>query len=358
MTAADDLGEREQLAIRPASKALRLAHAVAEGAVYGAAYAAPNYFASASEPVDAEAVWTFFTRRQNPLIQAFVDHWPPPFVRPAVMARFLDQSHAAGIEYHYDVSNAFYELFLDREFMFYTCADFHAPTDTIEQAQRHKADYILGLLEPKAGERIIELGCGWGSMLKHVFAATGDRDSISGLTLSRDQVAYIREKLGFTVELADFITHDYGAGTYDKIYSIGGLEHVRPESVLPLFTRLHAALKPGGRLVLHFFSLNGTDRLPTCMIGAQAFFPGSLLSLHSDHRANAERAGFRITHDSEHDYRPTLRAWFDRLVENRAKAEALVGVQVVNKYLAYLASSWNFFDLRKSTLHRLVLMKD
>lgn len=318
----------------------------------------PTYFATSPNRVDPESVWNFATCERTIPIQAFIDHWPPAPMRRRIMDRFLSQSHAEGIEYHYDVSNDFYALFLDRDYMFYTCADFHAPTDTIEQAQRQKADYIMALLDPKPGERIIELGCGWGAMLKHIATAIGDGSNLSGLTLSRDQVDYIRSRLGFSVELADLVTHDYGTATYDKIYAIGALEHVRPDSILPLFQRLHAALKPGGRMVQHFFSLNGTDSVPTSMIAAQAYFPGSILSLHGDIRAKAERAGFRITHDSEHDYRPTLRAWFDRLVENRDKAEAIVGVQVVNKYLVYFASSWRFFDLRQATLHRLVLMKD
>ena len=121
--------------------------------------------------------------------------------------------------------------------------------------------------------------------------------------------------------------------------------------------KLHTALKPGGRLVQHFFSLNGTDPLPTSMIGAQQFFPGSILSLHADHLTWAQEAGFVLTHDSEHDYCPTLRSWFERLVAHRDKAVELVGLQTTNKYLAYLASSWNFFDRKKSTLHRLVLEK-
>ena len=92
------------------------------------------------------------------------------------MARWLNQSHAKGIEYHYDVSNEFYKLFLDRDFMFYSCADFASDQDSLETAQRRKADHLLSLIAPVAGERILELGCGWGSMLRHIHEATGDKD--------------------------------------------------------------------------------------------------------------------------------------------------------------------------------------
>ncbi|MFX5603078.1 class I SAM-dependent methyltransferase, partial [Acinetobacter baumannii] len=77
-------------------------------------------------------------------------------------------------EYHYDLSNDFYRLFLDKTFMFYSCADFNSPGDSLEQAQLNKANHLLSLIDPKPGEAILELGCGWGSMLRHIHAHTGD----------------------------------------------------------------------------------------------------------------------------------------------------------------------------------------
>jgi len=349
---------REQLRLPTASWPARAAQGIGETLGYGIGYALPFYFARSAKPVDPEPLWRLITTRQPALIQSLIDAWPPAARRERILRRFLEPSHAEGIEYHYDVSNDFYALFLDRRFMFYTCADFNAPGETIEDAQLNKANHILSLLDPKPGERIIELGCGWGSMMKHIHAHTGDAENLSGLTLSRDQLAYVRGRLGLNAELGDFITRDYGSETYDKIYSIGSFEHIKPDEVLPLYKRLHAALKPGGRAVFHFFSLNGDDRWPAAMVAAQAYFPGSTLSLHADHLRWAQEAGFRLVHDSQHDYRPTLRAWFDRLAENRDKAHALVGVPVTNKYLVFFAASWTLFDLGKATLHRLVLMKD
>ncbi|MBV9241668.1 MAG: class I SAM-dependent methyltransferase, partial [Acidobacteria bacterium] len=254
----------------------------------------------------------------------------------------IHQAHARGIEYHYDLSNDFYKLFLDRRFMFYSCADFDLPSDTLEQAQLNKANHLLSLIAPKAGEKILELGCGWGSMLQHIHSQTGDKESLSGYTLSKEQKGYIDQNFGFNILLDDFITADLGDARYDKIYSIGAMEHVRPNEILPLLRRVHRSLKPGGRLVQHFFSLNGTDPMPTSMVSAQLFFPGSLLSLHSHHLQAATETGFRLTHDSEHDYRPTLRTWFDRLVAMTDEAVDLVGVETTNKYFAFFAQSWAF----------------
>lgn len=357
MTSVDGAVSRQQLGLPARSWPVRAGLLAGETLAYGIGYALPFYYARSTRPVDPEPLWRFVTRRQPALVQALIDAWPPAPLRPAILKRFLDQSHAKGIEYHYDVSNEFYALFLDRRFMFYSCADFNAPGETIEDAQLNKANHILSLIDPKPGERIIELGCGWGSMMKHIHAATGDADNLSGLTLSHDQLAYVTGTLGLKAELADFITRDHGVETYDKIYSIGSFEHIRPPDILPLYRRLHAALRPGGRAVFHFFSLNGTDRIPVAMLGGQAYFPGSTLSLHTDHLDWARQAGFRLVHDSSHDYRPTLRAWFERLAENRDRAHDLVGVQVVNKYLFFFASAWTMFDLGVTTLHRLVFEK-
>lgn len=336
----------------------RVVRAAIDGVVLGPPPAAVNWFADSRRPVDAEQVWQFFTRPQPWLIDRFIDIYPPPWQRRAVIRRVMAQSHAAGIAYHYDVSNDFYRLFLDTRFMFYTCADFQSPADTLEQAQLNKANHLLSLIDPKPGERILEFGCGWGSMLRHIHAHTGDKDNLFGYTLSKEQARHIAENFGFNVFLEDFTTADLGQARYDKIYSIGAWEHIRPDEILPLLRKLHAALKPGGRLVQHFFDLNGTDPLPTSMVGAQQFFPGSTLALHADQLRWAKAAGFRLVHDSEHDYRPTLRAWFDNLVRNREEAHGIVGVQVTNKYLAFFATSWAFFNRGKATLHRLVLMKD
>lgn len=336
----------------------RLARAATDGVKFGLPTAAINYFCSSPKIVDPEFMWDFFCRRRNPILQRFVRNYPPAPARRKIIMNMMDRTHASGIEYHYDVSNEFYRLFLDRKFMFYSCADFLHANDTLEQAQLNKANHLLSLIDPQPGEKILELGCGWGSMLRHIHSTTGDKHNLYGYTLSKEQKAYIEQNFGFNVVHEDFTTADLGENRYDKIYSIGALEHIRPEGIEPLLRSIHRALKPGGRLVQHFFSLNGTDPLPISMISAQLSFPGSRLSLHSHHLTCAANAGFRLVQDTLHDYRPTLRAWFDRLTEEREKAIELVGVRMTNKYLAFFASSWAFFDLEMATLHRLVLVKD
>ena len=218
----------------------------------------------------------------------------------------MRQDHRLGIEEHYDVSNEFYKLFLDKKFMFYSCADFHQPNDTIEQAQTHKANFLLKLIDPHPGEKILELGCGWGSMLRHISEATGDRANLLGYTLSRQQVTFVEQELGLPVELRNFITCDYPPHGFDKIYSIGAWEHVRHADLDGLLAKLFAAIKPGGRLVQHFFCPL-TEEIQTPILAAQLFFPGSFQPAYPTQLRAFERAGFRVTHQSIHDYRPTLR---------------------------------------------------
>ena len=118
---------------------------------HGMAYAALRFYMSSPTPLDPKFTWQYFTRKQAPFIQSLIDAYPFPFQRPLLMARLLNQSHAKGIEYHYDVSNEFYKLFLDRDFMFYSCADFASGQDSLETAQRRKADHLLSLIAPVAG---------------------------------------------------------------------------------------------------------------------------------------------------------------------------------------------------------------
>ncbi len=121
-----------------------------------------------------------------------------------------------GIESHYDVSNDFYRLWLDKKYLFYSCAKFDSPDESLEEAQSNKADYLRRLLDPRAGEKILDLGCGWGGMMKAVYSTTGDKDNLLGISLSPAQVSFVRDKLGFRCEYGNFIRKKYQAGSVDK----------------------------------------------------------------------------------------------------------------------------------------------
>jgi cyclopropane-fatty-acyl-phospholipid synthase len=255
------------------------------------------------------------------------------------------------------VSNDFYRLFLDRDYMFYTCADFLSDQDTIETAQHHKADFILNLIDPKPRERILDLGCGWGSMMQRVYEKTEDRDNLYGYTLSVEQKRYIDQVHGFKVEIKDVVTTDYGTETWDKIYSVGCIEHVPKADLLPLNQKLAKAIKPTGYLVHHFFCQMTSAPPAKMLVCGGEIFPGAELATWQQHVETFEAAGLRVAHHSVHDYRPTLRAWYDRLVEHREAAIRLVGVRTYNRYLCYLAEAWRIFNDRDLLLMRFVLTR-
>ena len=328
-----------------------------EALTYGPAYGWLNYLIRSPRPLDSDTIWGNLTAPLPPAADWVRTNWPLRPFRKMLLGAKMKQDHVLGIADHYDVSNDFYELFLDKKYMFYTCADFHHPDETIEEAQQHKADHILGLIDPKPGQKILELGCGWGPMLKRIHQHTGDKENLNGLTLSKEQVAYNDQHNGFHVEFGNFITRDYEPESYDTIYSIGAWEHVRPDEIAPLSKKLYAALKPGGKLVKHFFC-RVPDPLFATAICSQIYFPGSIGSPYRAQIKAFEGAGFRITHRSIHDYRPTLRAWFDRLVENRDRALELVDVKTYNRQLTFFPVSWRYFDDGLGMLVRWVLEKE
>jgi cyclopropane-fatty-acyl-phospholipid synthase len=347
------VGQRADGAIRT-PRAGRIGRAVGDVVRYGASYAAVNLITSSPRTLDPETIWRLFTRPRP----GFIDAYPLSATRRRLIERALQVSHARGIEYHYDVSNDFYRLFLDEKYMLYSCADFVDPGDTLEVAQERKVNFIVDLLDPKPHENILEIGCGWGGMLNAVSERTGGQAKLVGYTLSQEQARYVRETSGHEVRLQNFLAADLGHERFDAIYGVAALEHVKPTELGPLYAKFYAALKPGGRMVQHYFSLDGNDPWPASMVTAQLFFPGSNLSTQSHHRACLDAAGFRLEKASRHDYRPTLRAWFDRLVQNRARAVELVGQETTQKYLAFFAASWDFFNRKEATLHRLRLIKD
>jgi cyclopropane-fatty-acyl-phospholipid synthase len=330
---------------------------VAEAIPYGVSYAWLNYHIRSPEPLDEEAIWQEIAAPLPPTIQFVRDHWPLRPLRWALLHAKMKQDHVLGISEHYDVSNEFYKLFLDKKYMFYTCADFlRGGDETIEEAQQNKADFILRLIDPKPGEKILELGCGWGAMLKRIYEHTGDKENLYGLTLSKEQVAYNDQYNGFNVKFDNFITRQYEPNSYDAIYSIGAWEHVRPKEIVPLSKKLYDAVKPGGRVVHHFFCRVPPHLFATAVC-SQIYFPGSIGSTYHQNLRAFEGAGFRVEHRSIHDYRPTLRAWFDNLVANRERALQLVDVQTYNRYVTFFPVSWRYFNDGYGMLIRWVLRK-
>jgi cyclopropane-fatty-acyl-phospholipid synthase len=331
---------------------------IPETILFGISYAQFFFWSRAPRPLNPSDLWQHLTQPAAAWLTYLQRHYPPAPIRQLyakLYVRFKDR--IAGISKHYDLSNQFYQLFLDRRYMFYTCADFLDRTDTLEEAQNNKANFLMHLIDPQPGERILELGCGWGAMLKKIYETTGDRENLYGYTLATEQKRFIDETYGFHAEFKDFITTDYAPDAWDKIYSIGGMEHVPQADLLPLAQKLAIAIKPTGRIVHHFFSQTSAVPASRLLAGGADVFPGLELSSWQQHLDVFEAAGLRVVHHSVHDYRPTLEAWFQRLAQDSEAAIQLVGVYNYNKYLCYLAEAWRLFHDRDLTLMRFVLQR-
>jgi cyclopropane-fatty-acyl-phospholipid synthase len=321
----------------------------------GPLYAIANYRIHSPVPLAPAENWQFWTEPKPSVAEWFAKAYPPEPIRKLYLDSMLARDHASGIEAHYDISNDFYALFLDTKYRFYTCAEFQSHQETLEEAQGNKAAYLRSLLNLHGNEKVLDLGCGWGAMLRFL-QDTGHRGELTGFTLSREQLTYAQNRLGLNVSLTNFITAPFENAPYDRILSIGALEHVRPSELERLYKKIYDALAPGGLAVHQFFSLE-REPYPASMVMVQLFFPGSLLAMHPIHMEAAQRVGFTITHDSVHDYKPTLRAWYERLVENQAQALELVGLEIYNRYMTFFPISWLFFHQKEAELHRVVMAK-
>jgi cyclopropane-fatty-acyl-phospholipid synthase len=258
-----------------------------------------------------------------------------------------ERTNRANVAYHYDVSNEFYALFLDPE-MVYTCAYFTEDHDDIARAQRDKIDMICRKLRLKPGERLLDIGCGWGALVCH--AAQHYGVEAHGVTLAAEQLAFAQEKVK-RLGLEDRVTFhfkDYALmeGQYDKISSIGMFEQVGLRNHAAYFATVNRLLRPRGLYLHHTIARRAkkSERRFARMTSeyralVRYIFPGGELDHLGMSIANLERAGFEI-HDVEgwrEHYQRTTRLWWERLLARRAEAEALVGPAKVRMWLLYLA---------------------
>jgi cyclopropane-fatty-acyl-phospholipid synthase len=252
------------------------------------------------------------------------------------------------IEYHYDVSNEFYSLLLDRN-MVYTCAYFKDEADDLERAQEQKLDHVLTKLRVKPGERLLDIGCGWGALAFRAAEKFGAR--AVGVTLSRNQYEYAQEKIREKgiADRCEVRLQDYRdireLGSFDKIAGIGVIEHVGRQNMQRYFALVASLLKDGGLMLNHGISSANPDsravgRGVGDFIGKYVFPNGELAHISLVLR-EMQAAGLEPldTESLRRHYARTTAMWAERLESNRSHARALAGERRLRIWLVYLAGS-------------------
>ncbi len=276
---------------------------------------------------------------------------PPPRPRSELRPsgrRHSKERDARAVRHHYDVSNEFFELFLG-ETMVYSCAIFSRGATTLKEAQEEKLETVARKLELKDGDRVLDVGCGWGGF--PLWAATRHGASVVGITLSAPQAEKARQRaeeagVADRVEIRVMDYRDLAGERFDAIASIGMVEHVGASQIDVYAQTLARMLKPGGRLLNH-----GITRLRHTDAEAGAFserfvFPDAAPLHLSRNLLALERAGF-VTHHVEDfaaDYAETLRHWAKNLDDNLDEAIRLAGEERVRVWRLYLRAARNGFE--------------
>ena len=292
---------------------------------------------------------------------------PPPIEarlsRLSLGGRHSKERDAAAIEHHYDVGNDFYSLVLGPA-MTYSCARFVKDGTTLEEAQAAKHELVcrkLGLAE-RPGARLLDVGCGWGSMAIH--AARHHGAEVVGVTLSAAQAELARERVA-AAGLADRVEirlQDYrelGGERFDAISSIGMFEHVGSERMDEYFSTLYGLLEEKGRLLNHAISkVGGSKMRGRRFINRYVFPDGELIDVADVVRA-MEVHGFEVrdVESLREHYAKTLRCWVANLDASFEQAAALTSPERARVWRLYMAGSANGFEENSIAIHQVLGVK-
>jgi cyclopropane-fatty-acyl-phospholipid synthase len=274
---------------------------------------------------------------------------------------------AHAIERHYDVSNDFYRLWLD-DAMVYSCAYFPTQTESLAAAQSAKLDHILGKLMLKPGERLLDIGCGWGALAIRAAQKYGAR--VLGVTLSKNQHALACERVAqagladkVEIRLQDYRDINPGDGQFDKITSIGMFEHVGLNHLEAYFARINDLLKDGGLVLNHGITSTdpGSGATP---LGAASFiekyvFPNGELPHISLALKDMQSAGLEAL-DVEclrRHYARTLACWSDNYERQQEAIRALVSETTYRVWRIYLAGCAHAFSQNWVSIYQVLACK-
>jgi cyclopropane-fatty-acyl-phospholipid synthase len=262
------------------------------------------------------------------------------------------------VRHHYDLPPEFFALFLDRS-MTYSCAIFSLGADSLEAAQKEKLELVCRKLGLTRGERVLDVGCGWGSFPIH--AATRHGVDVVGITLSEPQARVARERaaeagVSDRVEIQVMDYREIAGERFDAIASIGMVEHVGRERIDVYAERLASLLPAGGRLLNHGIArLRHTDPAAGPFSERYVFPDAEPLHLSTVHKA-LERAGLEVEHVEgfRDDYAETLRHWATRLDGHLGEAVRLAGPERLRVWRLYLRAARNGFETGFTSVYQVL----
>ncbi|MEO5773502.1 MAG: cyclopropane-fatty-acyl-phospholipid synthase family protein [Sphingomicrobium sp.] len=270
--------------------------------------------------------------------------------KTAWLKRFFRRNNPSksrtNVAHHYDIGNALYELFLDEDWQ-YSCAYYTDPANSLEQAQRDKKAHIAAKLDLRPGQRVLDIGCGWGGMALYLHEAAGV--DVLGVTLSEEQLKVAREraaKAGVSDHVKfELIDYRLVEGEFDRIVSVGMFEHVGAAHYEEFFGKCRSLLKQDGVMLLHTIGKLGGAGSPDPFTD-KWIFPGYHIPSLSQMCSASEKVRL-IVSDVENlrlHYAYTLREWLKRCHANRAKIEALYDARFFRMWEFYLAGGIVMFE--------------
>jgi cyclopropane-fatty-acyl-phospholipid synthase len=291
----------------------------------------------------------------------------PPSAAAMPQAQLSGRPHtprrdAEAVGFHYDQPLNFYRSFLDEELV-YSCAYFADGVQSLGDAQRAKIDYTLRKIRLQPGETLLDIGCGWGALVMRAAQKFGAK--AVGITLSREQHAQGLRRIAeaglenrVSIEYRDY--RDLGERRFDKIVSLGMVEHVGRERLAEYFAAAFRALQPGGLFLNHGIAQLNDERgyRVSGFIGRYVFPDGDLLPITVMNRA-AEGAGFELrdVENLREHYAHTLRAWSRNLEAHHAAAIAATSERTYRIWRLYMAGSAQGFARGRMALYQTLLAK-
>ena len=263
-------------------------------------------------------------------------------------------------KHHYDIGKELYDLFLDKKHRQYSCAYFLKENESLEDAQQNKINHIIKKLNLKPGQKVLDIGCGWGGMAFEL--ARQSQCEVKGISLSENQIRYCKNKAKelnldnqVHFELCDYRKID---DKFDRVVSVGAFEHFGKKFYKTFFNKIENILNDDGICLLHTIGSVDSPGAPQTWI-QKRIFPGGIVPSLSDMVNPIEKTGLIIS-DCEtliHHYDKTLKAWLNNFMQNKEKAKHMHGKEFVRMWEFYLASCSAAFKFRDLVVYQLQLVK-